>query len=155
MIMKCAFCGHKTGNDATHHTTSDDFVCRTCAINFELALHFGDEYTDYLEGKASEELVSRIEAERPTWEAYFPEHKAFTSVETQEMLETSWLELKIESQTDDFRLEIWGMAYDGIRYFWKIIAIKGADDFLAHDRFFDTMGQALDDGMEFLQGQRE
>jgi hypothetical protein len=153
--MKCAFCGHKTGNEATHHTTSDDFVCRDCAINFELALHFGDEYTDYLEGKASEELVSRIEAERPTWEAYFPEHKALTAIETQEILDTSWLELKIESPSDGFHLEIWGLAYDGIRYFWKIIDQKSENDFLAHDRFFDTQGQALDDGLEFLQGQRE
>jgi hypothetical protein len=67
-VTLCAFCGK---NSATVHTTESDFVCRDCAIGFELAMQFGEDYELYESGNANPELVAQIEAEKRDWEQHF------------------------------------------------------------------------------------
>ena len=69
----CAFCGK---NPATNYTTESDHVCRACAIGFELGMQFGEEFELYEAGKASRELIAKIEAQRADWEKHFDEQVA-------------------------------------------------------------------------------
>lgn len=151
--MKCAFCGHRTGNEATHHTTESDFVCLDCAMGFELALEFGEEWEIYENGEASAELVARIEESKRDWEAHFEQQAmpklSFTIPDS--LIEQAWPELKIELVEGEYRIEIQATAYDGIRYFWKLIHQQGKNDYLGQDRLFETKGQALDDALEFME----
>jgi hypothetical protein len=144
--MNCAFCGK---NKASHHTTEGDFVCRNCAINFELSLQFGDDYEAWQNGQANPE----IDAAKAEWEMHFAlPTLVYTIPDELEALDKAWPELKIEATEADYHIEILGTAYEGIRYFWKLV---GKEEFLGFDRLFETKGQALDDALEFLQEMQE
>jgi hypothetical protein len=148
--MNCAFCGKKK---ATHYTSAGDFVCRACAINFELVLQFSDDYELYEQGQASPKLVADIEAAKTEWEGHFAEPvPAYSIPDELEALDKAWTELKIEVVQGAYTIEILATAYDGIRYFWKL---KGSEDYLGFDRLFETQGQALDDALEFLKDLQE
>jgi hypothetical protein len=148
--MKCAFCGHLTGKEASNYTTERDFVCLDCAINFELALQFPNDYELYLEGKANPTVSAKIEKEKTDWEKHFAEQgKLYTIPDEIEPVDSSWTELMIETSEGKYRIEILASAYDGIRYFWKLIDKHSPNEYLALDRLFESHGQALDDALEF------
>src|SRR5688500_13345986 len=110
--MNCAFCGK---NKATHHTTESDFVCRDCAIGFELAMQFSDDYELYENGQGSPELVAQIEEAKAEWEAHFAlPTTIYTIPDELEALDKAWPELKIEVTEAGYRIEILGTAHDGI-----------------------------------------
>jgi hypothetical protein len=150
--MKCAFCGHKTGKEASHYTTERDYVCRDCAINFELGMQFGDDYELYLNSEADAELLAKVEEQKLFWQAHFAE-KAMSYMIPDELepLDSSWTELMIETMEGDYRIEILASAYDGIRYFWKLIDKHKPNEYLAMDRLFESQGQALDDALQFQE----